>query len=121
MKTKRFVLLGIIVLFVACTANLGNVPWHLDIQNWSMYQKANFFMNTWMAEKNSYDTMNDMDNKPDDLIKVLEAKRKILEDSRVPIRLYVHIVKAGNTPDINSEQEIIDFLRQLQMQYLYGG
>lgn len=122
MKQRLNVLLMACLLLVGCgTLNLGNMPWHLDIQNWSSHQKANFFMDTWMSEKASYDSLNAMDNKPDDLIKVLEAKRKILEESRLPIRVYAQIVNAGDTPDPGSEQDIIGWLRQLQQQIIYGG
>jgi len=119
MRTKRIALLSVVLFLFACTANLGNIPWHLDIQNWSSHQKANFFMKTWMAEKNTYDSMNAMENKPEELVPVLKAKYEILEKSRVPIRTYVSIVNSGSLPDTNSEQEIINFLRQLQMQYIY--
>jgi len=112
----------IAVLFMACgTLNIGNVPWHLDIQNWSVHQRANFFMATWLAEKHSFDTLNAMENKPENLIKVLKVKREILEQSRVPIRMYVQIVNSGNIPGTESEQEIINWLRQLQQQIIYGG
>jgi hypothetical protein len=112
----------IFVVFMACgTLNIGNVPWQLDIQNWSVHQRANFFMTTWLAEKHSYDTLNAMEDKSEDLIKVLKAKREILEQSRVPIRMYVQIVNSGVLPGPESEQEIINWLRQLQQQIIYGG
>lgn len=119
MKMKRIALLSIVLFLFACTAHLGNIPWHLDIPNWSSHQKANFFINTWMAEKYTYDSMNAMENKPEELISVLKAKREILEKSRIPIRTYASIINSGGFPDANSEQEIIDFIRQLQMQYIY--
>jgi len=122
MKRFRYISLIIVLLFIGCaTMNVGQVSWTLDIQNWSSHQKANFFMTTWMAEKYSFDSMNAMEDKPDDLLKVLEEKRKILEGLRVPVRVYVQIVNAGNLPSQDSEQEIIVLLKQLQTNYIYGG
>ena len=120
-RSKMRVIIPIIfLLVVGCsTLNIGQVPWALDIQNWSSYQKANFFMNTWMAEKRNYDSLNAIENKPSDLIDVLKTKREIIEKSRVPIRWYVEAVNRGETPNQQSEQEIIDWLRQLQQQVIY--
>ena len=122
MLKRNSIIVMIVLLFIGCaTMNVGQVPWTLDIQNWSSHQKANFFMTTWMAEKYSFDSMNAMEDKPDDLLKVLEEKRKILEGLRIPIRVYVQIVNAGNLPTQDSEQEIIVLLKQLQTNYIYGG
>lgn len=119
---KRNALIVFILIFVGCaTWNFGNTPWTLDIQNWSSHQKANFFMKTWMAEKKNYDSMNTIKNKPDDLIDVLKAKRKVLESSRIPINLYSDLVAAGGTPSQESEQAIINWLRELQTQIVYKG
>ena len=120
---RKFRILAIIMamFFVAgmvgCTASIGQVPF----AKWTSYQKANFFMKTWENEKASYDSLNAMENKPPDLIVVLNAKYKIIEKSRIPVRMYVKIVKAGGIPDSNSEQEILDWIRDLQQQLVYGG
>lgn len=119
---KRFNLIITVwvLLFIGCgTMNVGQVPWTLDIQNWSQHQKANFFMNTWMAEKANFDSMNTIEDKSDDLVKVLKAKREILESLRVPIRIYSGVVEGGGIPSTESEQVIINLLRQLQQQIIY--
>lgn len=122
-KIKRVWLLVFVLLFIcSCgTMNFGNTPWTLDIQNWSSHQKANFFMKTWMVEKNTYDSINAMENKPEELVDVLKSKRKVLENSRIPIRLYADIVAGGGTPSQESEQAIINWLRELQTQMIYKG
>ena len=99
--------------------NSGN--WTLDIANWTPYQKANFFTSTWMAEKYNYDNLNTMQDKPKELVEVLTAKQKILESSRIPVRLYASTVKGGGIPSDADELAIIQWLRQLQIQYVYGG
>jgi len=122
MFKKIFISVAVLFLLAGCgTLNLGSTPWHLDIKNWSSHQRANFFMATWMAELDSYNSTNAIENKPVELINMLKAKRDILEKSRVPIRTYVGMVSSGSAPDAAMEQEIINFLRQLQMQYIYGG
>jgi len=114
------VLLAIAFLFTACgTMNLGNVPWDVSIQDWQPKQKADFMMSMWMSEKQSYDMLNAIENKPEDLIKTLEVKYQILEKSRVPMRMYATMVNAGGIPTPESEQELIDWLRQLQIQMMY--
>ena len=113
MFKRRVILASILVLFiVGCgTLNFGNTPWYLDIQNWSSYQRANFFMTTWIAELDSYNSMNAIQDKPEELVSVLKVKREILEKSRVPIRTYVGLVDSGSVPSNEMEQEIINFLR----------
>jgi len=74
-----------------------------------------------LSEKQTYDIMNAIENKPDDLVKALESKYQILEKSRVPIRMYASIVNSGGVPNAEDEQQIIDWLRQLQIQLVYGG
>ena len=76
-------------------------------------------MSMWMSEKQSYDMLNAIENKPEDLIKTLEVKYQILEKSRVPMRMYATMVNAGGIPTPESEQELIDWLRQLQIQMMY--
>ena len=121
MKTKRTVLLVIMAIFlISCTANMGNVPWNVSIKDWSPHQKANFFMKTWLAEKETYDSMNAMKDKPENLIKVLKVQRDVLENSRIPIRTYAKVINSGGTPDATMEQEIIKWIRQLQQQYIYS-
>jgi len=111
--------LFILMFITACTANMGNVPWYVGIKDWSPEQKANFFMKTWMAEKDTYDSQNAIEGKSPELIKTLKIKREVLEQSRLPIRSYVSVVASGSVPDTLMEQEIIKWLRQLQMQYTY--
>lgn len=122
MKYKnKFLVVVLLILFLGCTANLGNVPWHLDVKNWTPHQKANFFMKSWLAERASYDALNEIQNKSPELIRVLKAKQNVLESSRIPIRMYSNIVSSGGTPDLTMEEDIIKWLRELQTQYLYGG
>ena len=122
MKTNRLIILAFVLFMaIACTANLGNIPWYEDIKTWSPHQKADFFMNIWLAEKESYDRMNAITNKPDSLIKSLQAKYRVLEDSRIPIRTYSTMVKSGAFPTGETTQEIINFIEQLQINYVYGG
>ena len=120
---RRFRLMPIILILMfisGCgTMNLGNVPWDVSIQDWQPKQRADFMMSMWMSEKQSYDMLNAIENKPEDLIKTLEVKYQILEKSRVPMRMYATMVNAGGTPTPASEQELIDWLRQLQIQMLY--
>jgi len=59
-------------------------------------------------------------DKPTDLMEVLQVKYQILEKSRIPVRTYANIVKTGGVPDQNSEDEIVKWLRQLQLQLVYG-
>lgn len=107
------------IIMAACGIFGGSK--NISIASWSSHQKANFFMTTWQSEKRAYDQMNALPNKPEDLIKVLESKYKILENSRVPIRTYITIVNNGGTPDISVEQQIIDWIRELQIQYVYSA
>jgi len=109
-------------MFIGCAMfNTTGTPWYQDIKNWSSYQKANFFMNSWLAEENGYNTLNEMPDKPESLVESLNIKRKVLETSRMPIRMYVQLVSQGKVPSAESEQQIINWLRELQMQYIYGG
>ncbi|HUU53247.1 MAG TPA: hypothetical protein VMW44_01235 [Candidatus Bathyarchaeia archaeon] len=117
MRQNRFKLIGIVLavfFMISCTANIGQVPF----AKWTSYQKANFFMKTWLAEKASYDIINQMENKPPELVSSLKTKYKVLEESRLPIRSYVTLVNGGGT-DSNAEDEILAWLRQLQMQLVY--
>lgn len=117
MRKFNLLIIPIVLAIISCgTLNIGNVPF----QSWTPYQKANFFMQTWTAEKTTYDKMNAMENKPDDLVEVLKVKQKVLEQSRIPIRIYVSMVSQGEIPDQESEQAIVDWLRTLQYEYIYG-
>ena len=122
---RRFKFIGIILalfILVGCaTMNVGDVPWNVAISDWQPKQKADFMMTMWLSEKKTYDSMNAMENKSSDLIDVLEAKYQILEKSRIPMRMYVSIINSGGIPDQESEQLLIDWLRQLQLQLVYGG
>jgi len=88
------------------------VPWYQDVQNWTPYQKANFFMDTWEAQLADYKAQNAIPNKSPELIKILKVKQQVLEQSRLPVRAYVSALQAG-TP-VQNEREIIAWLRQLQ-------
>ena len=122
---RKFKFIGILlVLFLVAgcaTMNVGDVPWHVQIKEWQPKQKADFMMNLWMSEKDTYDRMNAIENKPPDLVEVLKLKYEVLEKSRKPMRFYVQTVKAGGVPDPTSEQELIDWLREMQLQFFYGG
>jgi hypothetical protein len=120
-RNLKLIPIILILLFIAgCgTMNVGQVPWYKAITDWQPKQRADFMMSMWLSEKQSYDTMNAIENKPADLIKTLEVKNKILEESRVPMRMYVTMVNAGGTPDQKSEQQLVDWLRQLQIQLIY--
>jgi hypothetical protein len=111
------ILLAIAFIFSACaTLNVGDVPF----EKWSPKQKGTFFMKIWESQKITYDMLNDMKDKPADLIEVLIVKQQILEQSRIPVRTYATMVKSGGVPDANSEDEIMAWLRQLQLQLVYG-
>jgi len=115
MKRYRFIGVILALFFViSCTASIGQVPF----AKWTSHQKANFFMNTWLAEKASYDIMNQMENKPAELVSTLKTKQKVLEDSRLPIRSYATLVKGGGI-DSNAEDKILAWIRQLQVQLVY--
>jgi len=122
---RKFKFIGVIIailLVAGCaTMNMGDVPWNVQIKEWQPKQKADFIMSLWLSEKQTYDIMNAIENKPDDLVKALESKYQILEKSRVPIRMYASIVNSGGVPNAEDEQQIIDWLRQLQIQLVYGG
>jgi hypothetical protein len=94
------------------SATAQGVPWYQDIENWTPYQKANFFMDTWEAQLADYKAQNGIPNKSPELIKMLKVKQQVLEQSRLPVRAYVFAVQAG-TP-VQNEQEIVAWLRQLQ-------
>jgi len=115
------VILALFMLAGCATMNMGDVPWNVQIKEWQPKQKADFIMSLWLSEKQTYDIMNAIENKPDDLVKALESKYQILEKSRVPIRMYASIVNSGGVPNAEDEQQIIDWLRQLQIQLVYGG
>jgi len=118
-KFKRVATVILVFAFVisACaTMNIGDVPF----AKWSPKQKANFFMTMWESQKVTYDMMGEMTDKPADLMEVLQVKYQILEKSRIPVRTYVNIVKTGGVPDQSSEDEIMKWLRQLQLQLVYG-
>ena len=125
-KSKLFLLAMVMVLALsisgcgtigqtgagAAGASAQGVPWYQDIQNWTPYQKANFFMDTWEAQNADYKAQNSIPNKSEDLIKILKVKQQVLEQSRIPVRTYVASVKSGGTGQ--QEQEIIVWLKQLQ-------
>lgn len=121
MVARRSLLVIFLLFFIIGCGGLASVSWDSDIHNWVPEKRANFFMKTWLAEKANYDAMNAIENKSEALIKTLKVKRDILEKSRLPIRTYVSLVQAGGSPDADSEQLIIDLLRQMQRQYIYGG
>ena len=116
---RKIIVVMLLFVLTACTANLGNVPWDLDVKNWVPEKRANFFMKAWMAEKANYDAMNAIENKSESLVKALKVKHEILEKSRVPVRAYAKIVKNKGVPPDDMENAIIGWLRELQMQYLY--
>jgi len=122
---RKFKFIGVILALImvagCATMNMGDVPWNVQIKEWQPKQKADFIMSLWLSEKQTYDIMNAIENKPDDLVKALESKYQILEKSRVPIRMYASIVNSGGVPNAEDEQQIIDWLRQLQIQLVYGG
>lgn len=95
-------------------ASSEGVAWYNDIQNWTPYQKSNFLMESYLAEKKAYDLQNAIEKKSPELIAMLKVKREVLEQARIPTRLYVSLVKAGGSPDADVEQQIIDWIRQLQ-------
>ena len=110
-------ILVVVFLLVSCaTMNIGDVPF----AKWSPKQKANFFMTMWESQKVTYDMMDEMTDKPADLMEVLQVKYQILEKSRIPVRTYANIVKTGGVPNQNSEDEIMKWLRQLQLQLVYS-
>jgi len=109
---RKFKFIGVILalfLIVSCaTLSVGNEPWDVAISDWQPKQKADFIMSMWLSEKQTYDIMNAIENKPEDLISALEAKYQILEKSRVPIRMYASIVNSGGVPNTEDEQQIIN-------------
>jgi len=119
---RKFKFIGVILAIfivgmVSCaTLDIGEVPF----AKWSPKQKATFFMAMWQSQKITYDMMNEIADKPADLIEVLKVKQQILEKSRIPVRAYANIVKGGGVPDASSEDEIAAWLRQLQLQLVYG-
>lgn len=119
MRKRNIAVIALLFILSACTANLGNVPWDVDIKNWIPEKRANFFMKSWLAEKANYDAMNAVENKSEPLIKALNIKYEIIEKSRVPIKGYADIVKNKGIPPDDMEEAIIGWLRKLQTQYLY--
>jgi hypothetical protein len=123
MKMNRsiFAIIAVVFLIAACaTMNVGDVPWAVAVKDWSPKQRATFFMKMWQSQKITYDMMNEMTDKPADLVEVLKVKYRVLEESRKPIRMYSSMVKGGGVPDDNSTDEIIAWLTQLQLQLVYG-
>ena len=118
LKFARMILaLFVVIGMLGCaTLDIGEVPF----AKWSPKQKATFFMTMWQSQKITYDMMNEITDKPADLIEVLKIKQQILEKSRIPVRTYSTIVRNGGVPDANSEDEITAWLRQLQLQLIYG-
>ena len=123
MLKRRLIFVFVLMAFIsACaTMNVGDVPWQVDIKQWQPKQRADFMMSLWLSEKETYDRMNAIENKPPDLIEVLKAKYQVLEKSRKPMRAYAQIVNSGEVPNPTAEQELIDWLRELQLQFVYGG
>ena len=125
-KIFQVVMLVMLCMFLlACVkpltiGNPGQI-WYLDIQNWTSHQKANFFMDTWMAENANYKAMNAIPNKSKALVDLLKVKREVLENSRIPIRTYASMVNSGGVLDTETERQIIGWIRQLQLQALQGG
>ena len=116
---KRISIVILLFVLTACTANLGNIPWDLDVKNWVPEKRASFFMKSWTAEKANYDAMNAIENKSESLVKALKIKYEVLEKSRVPVRTYATIVKNKGVPPDDMEDAIIKWLRSMQQQYLY--
>lgn len=118
-KSKLIIALLMVMFLASCIPFMqGETPWWETIPNWTSKQKANFFMETWRAEHQSYKSMNAIPDKSPALIEFLKDKQKILEASRVPVRTYVTYVNAGNKPDAATEDEIINWLRDLQLKTL---
>lgn len=119
---KRKFVCGLLAIFflAACGTMNANAPWNIQIKDWNPKQQATFFMKLWLSEKASYDSMNDITDKPADLVKVLKTKREILEKSRIPIRTFVSIVDSGEFPNPDDTDQIITWLRTLQLQLVYG-
>ena len=116
---RKFRYIGVILtlFLISCaTIDIGDVPF----AKWSPKQKANFFMTMWESQKVTYDMMDAMTDKPADLMDVLQVKYQILEKSRIPVRIYANTVKNGGVPNQNSEDEIMKWLRQLQLQLVYS-
>ena len=120
-RMSKILILFLAFFLVGCTATMKNIPWNESIGSWTPEQKANFFMETWTAEHQAYKASNAIPDKSDDLIAALKSKREILETSRIPVRTYVSIVKGGGSPDASTEQEIINWLRQMQTQMIKEG
>jgi hypothetical protein len=127
MKRAKFSLLILVVLVVMAGCTVGQtgptgagaagaaaqgIPWYEDIKNWTPHQKANFFMEAWEAQLADYKAQNAIPNKSPDLVKILNVKQQILEQSRIPVRQYVATVKGGQVG--GNEMEIITWIRQLQ-------
>jgi len=98
----------------------AQVNWVEEINRWTPYQKANFFMDVWQAEHRSYKAQNAIEKKPADLVNYLQTKRKVLEAAREPIRIYSQMLAAGAVPDSGLEQEIIALIQDLQRR-AWGG
>jgi len=98
----------------------AQTSWVEEINQWTPHQKANFFIDVWQAEHQSYKAQNAIEKKPADLIDFLQTKRKILEAARKPIRSYSEILATGAVPGSGLEQEIIALIRELQRR-AWGG
>jgi hypothetical protein len=96
-------------------------PWYVAYKTWTTDQRADFFMQMWMAQEADFKTMNLQPNKSAGLVKAMNTKREVLEQSRVPLRTYVTLIKGGGIPDAATEKQLVDMLTQLQLNYLQGG
>lgn len=121
---KRMIKLAPLIILVAlvfgcsgCTYNVKppDEPWYKSIKDWSPEQRASFFMEFWKEQKKNYDRLNAVTDKSDELLQHLEAQWKLIEGSRIPIRTYAKIVKAGGIPSLELEEEIIEALTELEL------
>ena len=78
-------------------------------------------MELWLVQEADYKAMNVYPNKTEMLIKALKAKRQLLEQSRMPMRIYATTVIGGASPDPAMEKQLIQWLTELQMNFLTTG
>jgi hypothetical protein len=106
-KYKKWWVLLLIILFVACAA--GQKPY----SEYTPTEKLSYFYQIYNAQHEDYVAMVKMPNLTDGQKMVLRTKKPILEELQKLLPIYDRSVVAG-TPSVHTEQAIYNYLNQLQ-------
>lgn len=111
MKRKVYIPLAIVLLFcfACCTANMTMKPWSEQTQK----DKLVWMLGIYNAQDRDYRSMAAMPSLTDAQKKVLQTKKAIMVKAYPLIDAYRITVEGGGTPDVQTEQMILNLLNEL--------